>query len=89
LLSPPLERHEGHVMVRSELLDRRDKPIESVFQQRRRRHRIAQIVVKEVAQAPGRLAMRTMSAAMSDLVLGRPGRRVFEASYFSRLIDGL
>jgi hypothetical protein len=26
--------------------------------------------------------MRTTSAAMSGLVLGRPGRRVFEPSYF-------
>jgi hypothetical protein len=35
-----------------------------------------------VAQVGFSVAMRTTSAAMSGLVRGRPGRRVFEPSYF-------
>ena len=44
-------------MVLRELLDRGDETIVSRFQQRGRRHRVAQIVVEEVAQAAGCLEL--------------------------------
>ena len=57
LLCAAFERHERHVLLVGELLDRGDEAIVERLEQGRRGHRMSQMVVQEVAQAAGRLEL--------------------------------